>query len=270
VQENVDAAKADGAYGVCVTTWECELFGNYATVFPAIRAAGIIMSGDPSGGPKAPAGEYRDEREAPVFLKSYLAAGERQEEWARLMGIELQDAGGIFAFTGIRSSMKCRLLLYSNPFLFWRYHAEELCGQVGDHALEILERAICVAPDAAYRGVSEFVRLAIEFARYAEDSHRLYAAGIPGEAAAALMPCRQIFENLAKIAKATHFKIGGSLADIERCYAAQRHVELVMRRINDYGDGSLGYLPSFETLTHPKFIPHDQGNWWLINDWANE
>ena len=36
------------------------------------------------------------------------------------------------------------------------------------------------------------------------------------------------------------------------------------------GDGVLGYLPSFEHLTHPKFVPHDQGAWWLINRWAHE
>jgi len=147
---------------------------------------------------------------------------------------------------------------------------DELCGEVGDKALDVLERAIAVAPDSAYRGVSEFAKLAIEFVRQAETAHRFYAAHRPGEAAASLIPCRQVFENLAKIAKATNIRIGGSRADIERCQVAQRHVELVIRRVKEYGDGSLGYLPSFETLTHPKFMPHDQGNWWLINSWANE
>jgi hypothetical protein len=64
--------------------------------------------------------------------------------------------------------------------------------------------------------------------------------------------------------------IGGSLADIERCRIAREHVERVIRRIKEYGDGSLGYLPAFEHITHPKFMPHDQGCWWLINKWANE
>jgi hypothetical protein len=43
-----------------------------------------------------------------------------------------------------------------------------------------------------------------------------------------------------------------------------------MRRLKEYGDGSLGYLPAFEIITHPKFMPHDQASWWLINTWANE
>jgi len=405
VREHVAAALADDAYGVCVTTWECGLFGNYETLLPAIRGAGkmlteaspeVIEPSAPSGaavvfepnpqlpdpspinstvssglcealirqfvgsrrsrweiapaeagfeirclshatsvreaflpteqgestinrlcllagmnplkkrterqgtirgrlgeeafevhatsvpvgdtvrlnlwkaGTQSEASDYSKLREAPNFLRSYLEAGETHEEWARLMGVELQEAGGIFAFTGIRSSLKCRLLLYSNPFLFWMHHREELCGAVGDRALKTLEHAISVAPDSAYRGVSEFVRMAIEFVRYAERSHKFYALGLPGESFTALMGCRQVFENLAKIAKATNYRIGGSLADVERCIVAQRHIEIVILRIKSYGDGSLGYLPSFETITHPKFMPHDQGNWWLINDWANE
>ncbi|AIE87992.1 family 20 glycosylhydrolase [Fimbriimonas ginsengisoli] len=220
--------------------------------------------------PRANHVQYGALREATHFLRAYLEVGETHEEWARLMGSELQNAGGMFAFSGIRSSMKARLLLFSNPFLFWLHHSEELCGEVGDKALAILERAIAVAPDSAYRGVSEFAKLAIEFVRYAEEAHKLYAAGLPGQAAASLMYCRQVFENLAKIAKGTNYRIGGSLADIERCQVAQRHVEIVVRRVKEYGDGALGYLPSFETLTHPKFMPHDQANWWLINRWANE
>jgi hypothetical protein len=279
VREHVEAANEDGVLGVCVTTWELGLFGNYETLMPAIRASGKMLAAPPTAGVAEPASEgckdadvarYRPLRDSPHFLKAYLEEGETTEEWARLMGTELQNAGGIFAFTGIRSSMKARLLLYSNPFLFWLHHSDELCGEVGDRALQILDHAISVAPNSAYRGVSEFGSLAIQFVRHTEDARRLYAAGLPGEAARSLVPCRQIFENLAKIAKGVHFRIGGSLADIERCHACLRHVELVIRRIKEYGDGSLGYLPSFETLTHPKFIPHDQANWWLINRWANE
>ena len=78
------------------------------------------------------------------------------------------------------------------------------------------------------------------------------------------------FDNLSKIAQSNNLRIGGSLADIERCTAAKLHIERVMSRIKQYGDGSLGYLPSFEMITHPTFIPHDQAGWWLINDWAKE
>jgi hypothetical protein len=147
---------------------------------------------------------------------------------------------------------------------------DTLLGDPGDRAFDILDRSIYFTPDSAYRGVSEFGKMAIEFVRFTEAARQAYAAGHPGRATTELAVCRQIFENLEKISKANHFRFGGSLADIERCRIAREHTEKVMRRINQYGDGSLGYLPSFETLTHPKFVPHDQGNWWLVNDWGNE
>lgn len=215
-------------------------------------------------------GDRVDGEGAPELLRAYLKAGETHEEWARLMGVELQEAGGPFAFTGIRSSIKARLLLYGNPFLLWLRDREALLGEPGDKALAVLDRAIAFAPDAGYRGVSEFVKIAIQCVRFTEESAAAYAAGKPGIAAAALAPMRPAFDDLARIARATNLRIGGSLADVERCVVAKEHVERVMRRIKLYGDGSLGYLPSFETISHPKFMPHDQANWWLINDWANE
>jgi len=127
-----------------------------------------------------------------------------------------------------------------------------------------------MAPNASARGVTEFVKGAIEFVRYAELAHKAYASEAPGQAVTHLSVCRQIFENIAKAAKSTHVRIGGSLADIERAVVAREHVERVIRRIKEYGDGSLGYLPSFEMISHPKFMPHDQAGWWLVNGWANQ
>ena len=186
------------------------------------------------------------------------------------MGIELNSLGGVFSFTGIRNGLKCRLLLYANPFLAWMHHKDELSGELGDLALEILERGIAVSPNVAAQGVTQFVKCAVQFVRFAELAHLAYAAGEPGKAITYLSPCRQIFDDLAVVARATNLRIGGSLADIERCRIAKEHVERVIRRVKEYGDGSLGYLPSFAMLSHPKFVPHDQGAWWLMNDWANE
>lgn len=289
VLDVIEAAHACGAEGVCLATWEGGLFANYETLMPAIGACGKWMSAEPAGAggntgasstavaertelmPTDVALEiYREYKDAPLFLKEYLHHGERDEEWARLMGVELNALGGVFAFTGIRNSLKCRLLLYSNPFLAWMHHAEELSGASGDDALEILDRAIAVSPNASARGVSQFVKSAIQFVRFAELAHVAYADGKPGEAITHLSPCRQVFDDLAAVATATHLRIGGSLADIERCRIAKEHVERVIRRVKAYGDGSLGYLPSFAMITHPKFVPHDQAAWWLMNDWANE
>ena len=271
VREHVRAAAEMGAYGVCVTTWEGALFASYETLLPAISGCGGLLrsgEGSPSGEERAGGGTVGEG--ASELLRAYLKAGETHEEWARLMGVELNEVGGPFAFTGIRSALKARLLLYGNPFLLWLRNREDLLGEPGDRALAILDRAIAFAPDAAYRGVSEFTKIAIECVRFTEEAAVAYAAGRPGAAAAALAPMRPAFDDLARIARGTHLRIGGSLADVERCAIAKEHVERVMRRIKSYGDGSLGYLPSFETICHPKFVPHDQGNWWLINDWANE
>jgi len=278
VKEHIAAAKEIGALGVCVATWEGALFANYETMLPAIRACGEMMKqswplpelGSEQKGAQGVPPRYEKVKDAPEFMRAYLRESETYEEWARLMGIELQECGSLFAFSGMRSSIKARYLLYSNPFLLWLRNCEQLCGPAADKALEVLDRAIAVAPDAATRGVSEFVRIAIEFVRFADEAHQAYAAGHPGEAANALAPARAGFDDLAKIAKGANLRIGGSLADIERCRTAKEHVERVIRRIKEYGDGSLGYRPSFETLTHPKFVPYDQANWWLINDWANE
>jgi len=272
VSAAVEAAKELGAFGVCVTTWECGLFGNYETLIPAIRGCGqlVAASATANDGESRTSGTARTGGKKSILLDVYAAESERHREWAELMGVELQNVGGVFAFSGTRSSLKVRLLLQANPFLAWLHHAEELTGPVGDRALAILDRAIQAAPSAAYRGVSEFVRGAIEFVRFAEQARQAYANGIPGVATASLAPCRQIFENMEKTARATNLAIGGSLADIERCKVAKEHVERVIKRIKEYGDGSLGYLPAFEVITHPRFVAHDQAAWWLINRWASE
>jgi len=42
----------------------------------------------------------------------------------------------------------------------------------------------------------------------------------------------------------------------------------VIQRIRQYGDGSLGYVPAWNVLTHPNFMPHDQASWWIVNAWG--
>jgi hypothetical protein len=112
--------------------------------------------------------------------------------------------------------------------------------------------------------------LAIEFVRQAQKAATAYADEKLGKCQVELAVNRQIFDALERVAIANHARFGGSLADIERTKIARSHVEKVMQRVKQYGDGSLGYRPSFESLTHPKFVPHDQANWWLINRWGNE
>lgn len=245
---NQALAQPDKA-GMCLTTWECALMGNYETLMPTIGQIGRAWR---AGEPATP------------------SWSEEEAEWVKLMGVDLPALGGPFAFGPIRSGLKCRLLLYGNPFLAWLHHGEDLCGPIGDEALALAERAIFFAPDVSSRGVSVFLQKAVEFVRFAEQARQAYANTLPGVAASTLAPCRQIFDELEKVARATYLNAGGSRADIERCKAARLHVETVIRRIKEYGAGELGYLPAWEIITHPKFMPHDQGSWWLINRWANE
>lgn len=256
-EENVrlvskDISDLDG-FGVCLTTWECGLFGAYDTLFPALKASGAILKGEQAS-----------------FLQAYLKESETYEEWARLMGVELAGCEGTFTPGKIRSSLKVRLLLNANPFLSVLHHGAELAGEVGDKALDIFERALAVAPNEACKGVTLFARSAVEFVRLGYQANQQYAAGNVGAAVSKLAVTRRIFEDLKRVALKSHERIGGSLADVARCDAAREHVERVIHRIKLYGDGSLGYLPAFEHITHPKFMPHDQAAWWLINKWANE
>jgi len=258
---NVLAPK--GAAGICITTWEAELFGTFETWIPALMWAGKLCSN-----PKSPAieGSPIGSSIAKAYDSEFPNCGAR---WATLMGIELPKTCPSFEFSRIRSGVKCRFLLYSNPFLLW-LRQKDLISPGGEDALKIANEAIEIAPNAAYRGVAEFTKLSIEFCQVAEAASHHYQQFEIGPCIHQLSICRQIFDALEKVALSTHVRFGGSEADIWRCRAARDHVEKVIKRVRDFGDGSLGYRPSFESLTHPKFMPYDQGAWWLVNSWANE
>jgi hypothetical protein len=279
VREHAEAAARLAVEGVCVTTWECGLFGNYNTILPCIEASGqILASAEPGKDQAFPLENgtlsediaiYKQTEGSELFLKAFLKHGETDEEWARLMGCELPKLGGEWSFSGTRSSIKSRLFLYSNPFLLWLRNGNTIL-EGSPAAIELAERAQAFAKDSDQRGICQIVIKSVEFLVQVEKSNTAFSEGKFGEAVTCLSPTRQIFDELEKIAKATHINSCGSQADAFRCRAAKKHIEEVIYRIKQYGNGSLGYLPSFETLTHPKFVPHDQANWWLINTWANE
>lgn len=238
-----------GLAGLCLTTWECGLFGAYDTVLPAVRAARAVMD-DPDG--------------APHLASAY------DGEWARLLGTEVNALGGVFAFDGHRHRLKSRLLMYGNPFLAWKHHGDELAGETGEHALELSSKALAATQDEGQRGVALFVRTAVEIVRMMEAGHRWYAQREPEKCVGALSPIRHAFDILETVARRTHERSGGSLADIERCRVAKAHVETVIRRIQNYGRAELGYLPAFDVITHTRFMPHDQACWWGVNKWGDE
>jgi hypothetical protein len=243
-----------GLDGVCLTTWEFGLFSAADTLFPAVQGASEIIDSPSS---------------APHLLESYPKdSGSR--EWADLMGVRLPKLGSPFGYPSIRSPLKCRFLLWRNPFLLWTHHADELRGEVGLEAIQICTRAMAASTDEGEKGVCHFVRSAVEFCRMADEAADRYDAGEIERAISCLAPTRQLFDDLEKTAKKSLVRIGGSLADPERCRAAKEHVEVVIKRLRQYGEGQLGYRPAFDILTNPRFVPHDQGAWWLINRWGND
>ncbi|MCB0824955.1 MAG: family 20 glycosylhydrolase [Armatimonadetes bacterium] len=257
-EENIRAVAQDvhdlNLEGFCLTQWEGGLFGAYDTQLPAVKWAAQIAD-NPSN---------------PTSLVDAHDEESGQRTWANIMGVELEKIGGVFKYSKLRNPLKARFLLYSNPFLCWMHHHEQLAGPQGEEAIALCEKALHYAPTDAEKNATIFVRSAIEFVRMADDARKLYAAGDADAAIGKLAPMRYLFENLEKAAKANYDRIGGSMADVYRCRTAKLHVETVIRRIRDYGRRELGYLPAFEVITNPRFMPHDQGCWWLVNKWANE
>jgi hypothetical protein len=245
---------SQGLHGACLTTWESGLMGAYDTLFPAVRRAAELM----------------DDPEGRGFLDAYRDESERHEEWARLMGVELERLGGVFGFSGHRNKLKARALLYNDPFLASHHHGAELAGPAGDEALKVLDHAGLEAPGEAEKGVVTAVRGLVEFVRLAHEAAGLYAQGEAEQAIGRLTATRTVFDLVRRAAVRTHQRIGGSLADVERCRLAVRHVDEVIVRVRNFGRRQLGYLPAWEVLTHPNFVAHDQGCWWLVNKWGRE
>lgn len=251
VREVCTEARELGLEGICLTTWENGLMGAYDTVLPAVKWAKTIMD---------------DPKNQVTMITAYGDS----TKWSKLMGEDLNAIGGVFAYDGHRNRLKCRLLLYGNPFLAWKHHAEQLCGDDGLRAIELCEQAIQSTDSESEKGIALFVRGAVEFVRMAQAAKNWYDQGEPDRAIKCLAPSRHAFDTLEMVAKRTHERIGGSLADIERCRIAKRHIETVIQRLRNYGHGELGYLPSFDVVSHPHFVPHDQACWWGVNRWGNE
>lgn len=135
--------------------------------------------------------------------------------------------------------------------------------------MAIAERALHVAPSEEYKVPPLLLRAIVEFATIVETAKQEFEAGRPESAVASLAPLRGLFEDLAKVAARSHERIGASLADVYRCRGAIEAIERVIRRIREFGAGELGYVPAWDVLVHPMFMPHDQGCWWLINKFAH-
>lgn len=258
IRDHTAAANELDLAGVCLTTWEFGLFGSFETHMPIVAAGLGMIAGRASG-----------------LLDPAAGASEDFVRWARLMGEDLPHCGPAFAYSGIRSGLKCRFMLYRNPFLLWLRQRSDLTGSAAAEALAVLEKAEAAAPDAACRGVSEFVRMAIEFVALVEKCAAAYRVRDVGGAVGALAACRRLFEHLERVATASQIRFGASDADAARARGARQQVERVTMKVKEFGDardrdGNPCARPSFEHLCHPMFTAGDQGAWWLVNRFARE
>ncbi|MBL8067749.1 MAG: family 20 glycosylhydrolase [Armatimonadetes bacterium] len=237
--------------GVCLTTWEQVMYNPYDSIFPAVEWAARIAA-DPNSG------------------ESLADSFGEAADWAKTMGVELEQMGGVWAASGHRHKLKSRLFLAGNPFLAWLHHRDEAEPERAKKLVQLSEKAIRLAPAEPYKNVALALRGMVEALVLMREAHASYAQCEPDAAIGKLAPMRYLFDTFARIARDNHVRIGGSLADIERARIAKHHVETVIQRVRAYGHRELGYLPAFEIITNHRFTPHDQACWWLVNRWANE
>lgn len=240
-----------GLAGFCLTTWEQILFNPYDSIFPAVEWAARIAN----------------EPESPESLVHGFGAA---SDWAQTVGVELEALGGVWAESGHRHKLKCRLFLMGNPFLAWLHHRDEAEPERAKKLNHLIEKSVRQAPDEQYKNVSLALRGMIEALTLMDEAHACYDKCEADAAIGKLAPMRYLFDTFARLGKDNHARIGGSMADIERARIAKQHVETVIQRIRAYGHRELGYLPAFEVITNPRFTPHDQACWWLVNKWAND
>ncbi|MGI8922793.1 MAG: family 20 glycosylhydrolase [Fimbriimonadales bacterium] len=235
-RENIDQHAEDAeklrVLGVLVTTWEFSYFTNYASTLPIIYSAGRRLA----------LGEN---------WHTALAAegGEAYAEMATAMGIEAEDESPFLAWPGWRR-LRQSFVLSQNPFFLWKEWRDEVCGEVGDKLL-----AICARFAGEYP--ADFLRISIDWVRGAERAYKAYALRETEEACARLRRLAPLFDDLHRWM--AHFAaLGGSQADVGRVALLRRRLHDAIVAIDKLDNG---YLPAFETITHPAYVPGDQAAW---------
>jgi hypothetical protein len=241
IDEHAEDARAEGALGVLVTTWEHHHYTAYASSFPLIYAAGRRLS--------------RGE-DWPTALIS--AGGPAYAFAAELLGNGI-PAASEFLRAGRWRKLRDAFVLRLNPFKLWIAWRHEANSRAGDRIL-----ALCHEVDAALpsghplRFPTELHRVGVLWVRQVEAAYAAYVACDVGLCTERLAEAGQILARLrpwlTRIAAA-----GGSHVDVERLDAALALVETVRRRVRELPDGS--YRPAFQALVNDRYIRTDQAGW---------
>lgn len=245
IDAHVEDARALGALGVFITTWEFSYFSQLEGLIPLILAAGERI---------AHATGWRD-----ALLKS---SDEQYVRAAELLGNELPRAA-TFLRRGTWRQLRDALVIRQNPFHLWRKWREEACGPAGDVVIRIADevRAIPVTgPLGTSLHFSALLhRAAVEWVRAVERAATYFSARSGEMAVREIEQSRAILEQLRPglLAAAA---AGGSTADLARLDRLQEKCTAAAQRIAAL-DPSSAYWPSFSSIAHDGYIRGDQAGW---------
>ena len=275
IDEHAEDARAAGALGVLVTTWEYSYFTQYATMLPVVYAAGRRLA-------------RGDEWAAAL-------AGEGGESYARaaeLLGNRIPAAATLLAPGTWRQLRDC-FVIRQNPFYLWQNWRTEACGPAGDEILSLCDEAdaalrtpalgdtppACRSTDQTtdqrsvpqvpllgvpgeeepLRGAVMLHRVAVRWVRLVERAYGAYAAGHLSDCVRELEGGITLLESLRPSLEHA-VSVGGSTADLRRLDVLLEKVERACARIRELAAGSI-HRPAFAILTHDGFVSGDQTAW---------
>lgn len=248
IDEHAEDARALGAEGVLLTTWEFTFFSHYAAIYPLIFAAGLRLS------------RGRDWVEAIREL-----GGETYAEIADILGRQI-PAASEFLRPGTWRSLRDRLVIRQNPFELWKAWRKEACSSAGDEILRMCEHAVermgrCDSPHARELWLPVWLHhLGLHWVREIEAAYTEYSRHKLPEAAQRISQATR--ERFARL----RFELrriadeGGSRADVHRVERLLAEIASVTRRIWEL-DREVNWLPSFETIVHANYARGDQAAW---------
>lgn len=233
--------------GFCLTFWEANLGSIFDNILPVTDFAISTLNGE--------------SKDLVSIFEDIDSAG----DFAQIMGIELPATGRPFAHENRRNPLRTRFFSHNDPFVATRTLSETLDEEKIQLALALCEKATQRSPSEPYSDAVIITRSLIEFMLLSTQAALAYESGDPTTAQARLAACRVACDSIERICNRAHQRTGASLADVHRTIQARRHIELVIKRIEQYGRRELGYLPAFDVISDLHFVPHEQGRWRLFN-----
>lgn len=246
IRDAVTHANTAGT-GFCLTFWEANLGSIFESILPVANFAKAALGGTATD------------------LVSTFEEVDSAGDFAQIMGSELPELGRPFAHENRRNPLRTRFFSHNDPFVATRTLASDLDEEKIQTALALCEKATQRSPSEPYSDAVIIARSLIEFMLLSSQASTAYESGDPTTAQARLAACRVACDSIERICKRAHQRTGASLADVHRTIQARRHIELVIKRIEQYGRRELGYLPAFDVITDLHFVPHEQGRWRLFN-----